>query len=150
MYARKIKNDGFTLVEIIVTMVIIGVVASFVIPSFGNAVERMKAKEGEQILFQAMKASQDYILDYGVCTENLSNLDIAGTAKNFKTVSVYCVQGGGISKKFARAEIVRMTEEYKLLIGSTGRVSCMAPDNIFCNNLQYYIIPAIPIGAPGN
>lgn len=43
MQARKGKNKGFTLVEILIVVVILGILAAIVIPQFTNASESAKA-----------------------------------------------------------------------------------------------------------
>lgn len=43
MWARKQKSKGFTLVEILIVVVILGILAAIVIPQFTNASETAKA-----------------------------------------------------------------------------------------------------------
>lgn len=43
MYARKSRKTGFTLVEILIVVVILGILAAIVIPQFTNASESAKA-----------------------------------------------------------------------------------------------------------
>ena len=55
---RKIKQMGFTLVELAVVIVIIGVLAAFGVPRFRDAVEKSKAAEAFNFL-AAVRSAQE-------------------------------------------------------------------------------------------
>lgn len=60
--SRKDKN-GFTLVELIVVVAIIGILASIAVPSFQNAGNKAKQKEASMALGSYIKAAQAYYTD---------------------------------------------------------------------------------------
>ena len=63
---RKFKSqNAFTLVELIVVVVIIGILSSIAIPSFQNASEKAKQKEASSMLASYAKAAQAYYTEYG-------------------------------------------------------------------------------------
>ena len=62
--ARK----GFTLVELAVVIVIIGVLAAFGVPRFLQSVERSKAAEAFQYLAAVRSAQERYISQAGAFT----------------------------------------------------------------------------------
>ena len=74
---RKSPNQkGFTLVELAIVIVIIGVLASFGVPRFRDAVERSKAGEALNFL-SAIRASQErYHAIFATYSNDIDNLDI--------------------------------------------------------------------------
>ena len=82
-YAR-----GFTLVELSMIIVVIGVLASFGVPRFRAAVERSRA--GEAIAYlAAVRASQErYQAIYGTYAPSPSNLDVRQPQPKYFTVGV--------------------------------------------------------------
>ena len=64
------NNSGFTLVELIIAVVIVGVLTSIAIPNYFRAVERAKIANGISIMKQIREAQ----IDYGTETGNLGTL----------------------------------------------------------------------------
>ena len=70
------KTSGFTLVELAVVVVIIGVLAAFGVPQFRNAVERSKASEAFAYLSSVREAQERYLAKEGAYASDQSLLDI--------------------------------------------------------------------------
>ena len=66
-------RKGFTLVELAVVIVIIGVLAAFGVPRFLKSVERSKAAEAFQYLAAVRSAQERYIAKEGVYTSDLAS-----------------------------------------------------------------------------
>ena len=78
-------RKGFTLVELAVVIVIIGVLAAFGVPRFLKSVERSKASEAFAYL-SAIRASQErYVSKEGVYAKVLSDLDITQSEMKYFT-----------------------------------------------------------------
>jgi prepilin-type N-terminal cleavage/methylation domain-containing protein len=67
---------GFTLVELAVVVVIIGVLAAFGVPRFLQSVERSKASEAFGYLAAMRSAQERYQAREGTYAENAGDLDI--------------------------------------------------------------------------
>ena len=86
---NKIKNlsslrqlnseDGFTLVELIVVVMMIGVLSSIAIPQFMTAADKAKQKEATGIVSALIKAATAYQTEYGSLPR--THLDISEFAK---------------------------------------------------------------------
>ena len=68
------SNSAFTLVELIVVVVIIGILSSIAIPSFQNASDKAKQKEPATLLASYTKAAQAYFTEYSMVARNSQDL----------------------------------------------------------------------------
>ena len=82
-------RKGFTLVELAVVIVIIGVLAAFGVPRFLKSVERTKASEAFAYLSAVRSAQERYIAKEGTYSASVDTLDIVQAApKNFAVSSI--------------------------------------------------------------
>lgn len=72
------RTAGFTLVELMVVVVIIGILASLAIPRFNVTSHRSKEKEAELILKQVYEMQQTYRAERGAFATNVSDLTEVG------------------------------------------------------------------------
>jgi prepilin-type N-terminal cleavage/methylation domain-containing protein len=77
------KNRGFTLVELAVVIVIIGVLAAFGVPRFRQAVERSKASEAYNYLSAVRSAQERYASRSGTYSNDPTYLDITFPAPKY-------------------------------------------------------------------
>ena len=78
-YTRE--EEGFTLVELIVVVVIIGILSSIAIPSFQNSADKAKQSGASVLLSSYIKAAQAYKLETGLDAKN------AGALKQYVAVN---------------------------------------------------------------
>lgn len=79
---------GFTLLELLIVVVIIGVLAGLAIPNFIRGTERARWAESKNLL-GAVRASQiRYYAQYGSFADNVSNIDVEYTTPKFFSVSL--------------------------------------------------------------
>jgi prepilin-type N-terminal cleavage/methylation domain-containing protein len=84
--SKQIRNSkGFTLVELAVVIVIIGVLAAFGVPRFKVAVEKSKAAEAFAYLSAVRDAEERYFSQQSTYASDVAKLDISQTAPSYFT-----------------------------------------------------------------
>ena len=130
MRTKKKYQKSFTLLELVVVFVVVGIVSSMAIVNYLNTIERIRAKEGEEILIALLGAQKRYAQENdGSYAGNISNLDVTTrTSAYFNTPAV--------STTSPLAQITR-TNSYTLSISDTGNVSCSGGASGLCTKLGY-------------
>ncbi|HEX4132262.1 MAG TPA: type II secretion system protein [Pirellulales bacterium] len=85
--SSKFTRGGFTLVELAVVIVIIGVLASFGVPRFLKSVERSKAAEAFNYLAAVRDSQERYQSQNGTYANAITLLDISFPAPTYFTVA---------------------------------------------------------------
>jgi type IV pilus assembly protein PilA len=86
MYASIRNRKGFTLVELAVVIVIIGVLAAFGVPRFIKSVERSKCAEAFSYLSAIRDSQERYSAQNGTYAGAVADLDIQFAAPKYFTV----------------------------------------------------------------
>ncbi|MBI5367829.1 MAG: prepilin-type N-terminal cleavage/methylation domain-containing protein [Planctomycetes bacterium] len=89
------SSGGFTLVELAVVIVIIGVLAAFAVPRFLSAVERSKAGEAYNYLAAVRSAQERFQARQGTYASALADLDIQMPAPKYFTIGVVAAGSTG-------------------------------------------------------
>ena len=71
---QKADESGFTLVELIVVVMMIGILSSIAIPQFMSSADKAKQKEATGIVAALVKAATAYNTEYGALPRNIEEL----------------------------------------------------------------------------
>jgi len=135
------KNKyGFTLVEIVIVVVIIGVVASLAYSSYSIVVERMRAKEGDQMLYAAYAAQKRYMAETRYYASTISQLDVTFPPSAYFGAPVVNIDAFG---QFSIA--ITRSGSYTLTIASNGNITCGGGPVGLCEKIGYGLTVPHPV-----
>ena len=123
---------GFTIVEIILVVVILGILAAVAIPKIVGPNEMITSSEGRETLATLVRAQKSYFLDNGTYTNNMANLDVTIPASQFFNAPV--ALNPGAAGLVARVQ--RTGGAYTLRISDAGVITCTPSPSVACTSIH--------------
>ena len=87
LHIRKTRSSGFSLVELTIVVIVLGVLATFAVPRFMTAVERTKAGESFAYLAEIRSAQARHNARAGEYAQMVGDLDVVISAPSNFAVS---------------------------------------------------------------
>ena len=97
------RNFGFSLVELMITVAIVGIVASIALPAYQDQIRKSRRADGTTLLTEVRDLQERFIMENNTYTTDLSNLGYTGSVKSddeYYQVQVENPAGCGIANCF--------------------------------------------------
>ncbi|MBL7198330.1 MAG: prepilin-type N-terminal cleavage/methylation domain-containing protein [Candidatus Omnitrophica bacterium] len=132
-------KNGFTLLELVVVIVIIGILASLAIPQYMVTTERARAAEGLLILDAVRQSQFRYYTEHNSYTADENKLDYHIESPRF-----FNQPYAGSSSWLAVVERDSAIQgnfcgEYRLRISVQGDIECANGNNSICSRMGYTV-----------
>jgi len=123
------RSRGFTLIEMLMVVVIIGILVTVLIPRFANTKEKAIVTTMKSDLRNLASAEESYYYDYAIYTSSLAGLPSYQTSPSVTVTVNQATQGGWA----ATARSSGVTRQCYLFVGSAtpvgsatqeGQVAC--------------------------
>lgn len=83
-----IKNKGFTLIEVLIVVAIVGILAAIAYPSYQESVRKSRRTEAKEALLNAAALQERRFLQFNNYSGNMVDLGNATTEHGFYTITV--------------------------------------------------------------
>ena len=120
---RKTNSAGFTLIELMIVVAIIGILAAIAYPSYQDSVRKARRTDGQAMLLNVMALQERYYTDNNLYTTDMTDLGLADPAPSDE--GFYSIDGAACGAGIASCVTLTAT--------------ALAPQNsdAICLNLSY-------------
>jgi len=100
----RIKNRGFTLIELMITVAIVGILAAIAYPSYQDQIRKSHRTDGKTKLLEVAQRQERYYTDNNTYTTNLTLLGYSSSPVNsdngYYSISAAAATGGVIASSY--------------------------------------------------
>jgi type IV pilus assembly protein PilE len=89
--SQQSTKSGFTLIEVIIVVAIIGILASITYPSYIEHITLSKRTEGQRALLHIANLQEQYFSDHYKYTENIKKLGLGSKATYLTEAGYYLI-----------------------------------------------------------
>jgi type IV pilus assembly protein PilA len=130
---RARQTDGFSLPELLVAMLIIGVLAAIAIPLFLSTTNKANDVQAKELVRNAQTATESYAADHGGGYANLSPTEVAAEERTIaitaSTQHAYLSAASGKEAEYTLTATATNGDELTIARSAEGTVtrSCLSP-----------------------
>lgn len=118
------RNKGFTLLELIIVIIVIGILASIALPRYIEVAERGRASEGKSLLGILRSAQLRYQIEHGNYTNALGDLDATYTVPKYFSIALTGTAANLASVTRNALDVNPTFAGYVLQISDDGNITC--------------------------
>ena len=93
---RRARNEGFTLIELMVTVAIVAILAAIAYPSYTSQMKKSRRSEAEQFLMDIAQRQQQYLLDQRAYAPDVATLNVTvpSDVQTYYNAAVIAINAG--------------------------------------------------------
>ena len=84
------RTSGFTLIELMVTVAVVGILAAIAYPSYQNQVKKARRSEAQQLLLGASNKEEQYLLEMCQYTDSFVDMNYKSDGWDCTTTATEC------------------------------------------------------------
>ena len=124
-----LRKKGFTLLELIIVIIVIGILASIALPRYMRVAEKSRTAEAKSILSALRSAQIRYSAQYSNYTDTIGNLDV-DVDEDGKYFSFAVVNDGSSTATRNDLETPAGYEDYMFTLGVDGELNITTPETL--------------------
>jgi len=117
------KSKGFTLVELLIVIAILGILASIALLRYGPMFEKAKASQAYAVLSQIVSSEKRYFLENSAYTATITDLDAFDTAIPARDFT-FSIPSVDVTTGYAMARNITGANSYKMCFNSSAQYTC--------------------------